>query len=255
MRTAAAALSQQTRSRAPAAVQCALSHAALASRTSSSHHMTMTTPPTSTRCFTTSTKPLFAAAGEQFTIGVPPLGDSITEGTIAELTKSAGDAVNVDDIIAMIETDKVTVDIRSPHSGVIEAYAVEEGSNVEVGDDLVTVTLGEGVKAPAAKPVVAAAPAAEVAAPVAVAVAAMDARAQHGSTRTTAPAIQFRHGANKGAARHTTTSSSSSSDNMFDSAAFHVGVAAVPAQYTDPAWTDAYIAAVDSGGADYGTWN
>ena len=49
---------------------------------------------------------------------VPALGESITEGTIASWAKSEGDSVAADDVIAIVETDKVTVDIKSPHSGV-----------------------------------------------------------------------------------------------------------------------------------------
>lgn len=51
---------------------------------------------------------------------VPALGESISEGTIATLVKKQGDYVNTDDVIALIETDKVTLDIKSPGSGVLE---------------------------------------------------------------------------------------------------------------------------------------
>ena len=50
---------------------------------------------------------------------VPALGESITEGSIAKWVKSIGDKVNVDDVIAIVETDKVTVDIKSVRSGVL----------------------------------------------------------------------------------------------------------------------------------------
>lgn len=43
-----------------------------------------------------------------------------------------GEYVNADDVVAVIETDKVNVDIRSPHSGVITKYFAEEGDTVEV---------------------------------------------------------------------------------------------------------------------------
>ena len=49
---------------------------------------------------------------------VPALGESITEGSIAQWHKSEGDIVNVDDVIAVVETDKVTVDIKSARSGI-----------------------------------------------------------------------------------------------------------------------------------------
>lgn len=46
-----------------------------------------------------------------------------------------GDFVEADEIIARIETDKVTVDITSPESGVIKSYFAAEGDTVEVGAD------------------------------------------------------------------------------------------------------------------------
>ena len=51
------------------------------------------------------------------TVNVPPLGESITEGSIAQWEKAPGDTVNVDDVVAVIETDKVTVDIKSVFGG------------------------------------------------------------------------------------------------------------------------------------------
>lgn len=47
------------------------------------------------------------------------MGESITEGTIASWSKSEGDRVAVDDVIVIVETDKVTVDIKSTHAGVL----------------------------------------------------------------------------------------------------------------------------------------
>ena len=47
-----------------------------------------------------------------------------------------GDYVEADEVVARIETDKVTVDILSKHSGVITKFFAEEGDTVEVGADL-----------------------------------------------------------------------------------------------------------------------
>lgn len=83
------------------------------------------------------------------------MGDSISEGTIEEFVKSRysyrmftifniwlyiflldpGDFVNEDEILARIETDKVTVDIAAPKSGVIVKYMADVGDTVEVGAD------------------------------------------------------------------------------------------------------------------------
>jgi 2-oxoglutarate dehydrogenase E2 component (dihydrolipoamide succinyltransferase) len=111
------------------------------------------------------------AAGPPTDIEVPQMGDSITEGAVAALTKSPGDAVEVDEVIAQIETDKVTIDVRAPAAGVLDAYKVGEGDTVTVGQALATFTPG-GVGAPAkaaAAPAAAApaAPAAPAAAPAA----------------------------------------------------------------------------------------
>jgi 2-oxoglutarate dehydrogenase E2 component (dihydrolipoamide succinyltransferase) len=53
---------------------------------------------------------LMRAFGSQ-TIQVPTMGDSISEGVIEEFVKQPGEFVNADEIVARIETDKVTVDI------------------------------------------------------------------------------------------------------------------------------------------------
>lgn len=70
---------------------------------------------------------------------VPLLGESITEGTIAEWVKSEGDFVAADDVVAIIETDKVNVEIKSPHSGVLtRKFGTDE---VEVGKPLYEIDL------------------------------------------------------------------------------------------------------------------
>jgi Biotin-requiring enzyme len=57
---------------------------------------------------------------------VPALGESITEGSIASWNKSEGDSVAVDDVIVIVETDKVTVDIKSTNAGIFIAKLAEE---------------------------------------------------------------------------------------------------------------------------------
>jgi 2-oxoglutarate dehydrogenase E2 component (dihydrolipoamide succinyltransferase) len=63
------------------------------------------------------------------------MGDSITEGTVQSFVKKVGEFVQADEIVAVIETDKVNVDIRSSHSGVISKYFANEGDTVEVNAD------------------------------------------------------------------------------------------------------------------------
>ncbi len=107
-------------------------------------------------------------------IKVPTLGESITEAVIGKFQKKVGDAVAADEAIAVLETDKVTIDVQAPVAGVIESLAFGEGAKVKIGDVL-------GQIAPGAAPAKAAAPAA---APVAAPVAAAGAPAASGPSVT-----------------------------------------------------------------------
>lgn len=68
-------------------------------------------------------------------IKCPTMGDSITEGTIQEFQAKEGDFVKRDDVVAVIETDKVMVDIRAPADGVIKKFFFGEGDVIEVNAD------------------------------------------------------------------------------------------------------------------------
>ena len=81
-------------------------------------------------------------------VQVPALGESITEGTLAQWLKKPGEAVNADEPIASLETDKVTVDVPSPLTGVLAEQLVKEGDTVEVG--AVIARIDEGAAAEAA---------------------------------------------------------------------------------------------------------
>lgn len=82
---------------------------------------------------------------------------------------AAGEFVEADEIVARIETDKVTVDITSPVAGVIKSYFAAEGDTVEVGADFyeLDTDAAAGSAAPAAPAAPQAAPEAPKAAPVA----------------------------------------------------------------------------------------
>jgi len=66
-------------------------------------------------------------------IVVPVLGESITEATVAKWLKNAGDAVEADEPIVELETDKVNLEVPSPISGVLIEINSKDGSVVEVG--------------------------------------------------------------------------------------------------------------------------
>jgi len=86
-------------------------------------------------------------------MNVPNMGDSISEGTIVEICFKKGEYVNVDDIVAIIETDKVSIDVRASTAGVIEDYHCIVDDTVEVGAKLVSINPdGQAPAGGAAKP-------------------------------------------------------------------------------------------------------
>ncbi len=96
-------------------------------------------------------------------ITVPELGESVTEGTIGEWLKQPGEAVEVDEPIVSLETDKVAVEVPSPVAGVLSELKAEVGDTVEVGTVIASVE--EGASASASAPKSADAPAASAPAP------------------------------------------------------------------------------------------
>lgn len=92
-------------------------------------------------------------------------GESITEGTLVAWTKKVGDFCAKDEVIASIETDKVTVDVKATENGTLAEILAKEDDTVEVGSVLCTMTPGgeapaAGAAAAAPAPSAAAAPAA-----------------------------------------------------------------------------------------------
>ena len=75
-------------------------------------------------------------------IVVPVLGESITEATVAKWLKNPGDAVEADEPIVELETDKVNLEVPSPISGVLTEINSEDGSVVAVGALLGSVSEG-----------------------------------------------------------------------------------------------------------------
>lgn len=84
-------------------------------------------------------------------IRVPTLGESVTEATVGQWFKKPGDSVEEDEPLVELETDKVTVEVPAPRSGVLSEISVKEGETVEVGAVLGSIEEGEGVAA-AVKP-------------------------------------------------------------------------------------------------------
>ena len=90
-------------------------------------------------------------------VKVPVLGESITEATLGQWLKKPGEAVAIDEPIASLETDKVAIEVPSPIAGIMGAYAVEEGTTVNVGAVIGSIDAGTGASAPAPAPAAAAA--------------------------------------------------------------------------------------------------
>jgi pyruvate dehydrogenase E2 component (dihydrolipoamide acetyltransferase) len=70
---------------------------------------------------------------------MPQLGETVTEGTVANWYKKVGDAVKADEPLFDVETDKVTTEIPSISSGVLKEIRVEAGATVPVGTVLAVI--------------------------------------------------------------------------------------------------------------------
>jgi 2-oxoglutarate dehydrogenase E2 component (dihydrolipoamide succinyltransferase) len=99
-------------------------------------------------------------------IRVPTLGESVSEATVGTWFKKVGDTVKADEPLCELETDKVTIEVPAPASGVLSEITANAGDTVEPGGLLGQIS--EGASAGAAAPAaaekvekVAAAPAAE----------------------------------------------------------------------------------------------
>lgn len=82
-------------------------------------------------------------------IKVPTLGESVSEATVAQWLKKEGEAVEADEPIVELETDKVTLEVNAPEAGVISKIIAGEGDNVEV--DAILGEISEGGAANDAK--------------------------------------------------------------------------------------------------------
>ncbi|MGG7516953.1 2-oxoglutarate dehydrogenase complex dihydrolipoyllysine-residue succinyltransferase [Allorhizobium undicola] len=100
-------------------------------------------------------------------IRVPTLGESVSEATVGTWFKKVGDVVKADEPLVELETDKVTVEVPAPASGVLTEIVAQNGETVGLGALLGQIA--EGASAGVSAPAAAAAPAAAPAAPAAAA--------------------------------------------------------------------------------------
>ena len=133
-----------------------------------------------------------------FSVTMPALGESVTEGTVTRWLKNEGDMVAVDEPLLEVSTDKVDTEIPSPVAGILQKIVVAVDSTVAVGAELAVIA--DGASAPqtppptaapvAAAPTPAPAPVAPVTpAPVAAPVAAPASVASSTGTIVTMPAL------------------------------------------------------------------
>ncbi|MGH3431814.1 MAG: biotin/lipoyl-containing protein, partial [Thermocrispum sp.] len=79
-----------------------------------------------------------------FSVTLPELGESVTEGTVTRWLKQEGDSVAVDEPLLEISTDKVDTEVPSPVAGVVSRIVAKEDDTVEVGGELAVIDDGPG---------------------------------------------------------------------------------------------------------------
>ncbi|KAF3774829.1 Dihydrolipoyllysine-residue succinyltransferase component of 2-oxoglutarate dehydrogenase complex 2 [Nymphaea thermarum] len=77
------------------------------------------------------------------------MGESITDGTLATFLKKPGDKVAIDETIAQVETDKVTIDVASPEAGTIQRFVAKEGDTVVPGTKIAIISKSGGAESDA----------------------------------------------------------------------------------------------------------
>ena len=118
-----------------------------------------------------------SASASQFVFKLPDLGEGIVESEIVEWRVQPGDAIEEDQPIADVMTDKATVEVSSPVTGVVDSVACAAGESLAVGAEMIVFDVAEGLgnastaapaTVPAPQPIAVAKPAANSAARAAV---------------------------------------------------------------------------------------
>jgi 2-oxoglutarate dehydrogenase E2 component (dihydrolipoamide succinyltransferase) len=101
------------------------------------------------------------AAADTIDVMVPTLGESVTEATVGTWAKKVGDTVTADEMLVELETDKVSVEVPSPASGIITEILAADGVTVAAGGKLAVIsgTASSAAMAPTATTAPAAPPA------------------------------------------------------------------------------------------------
>ena len=80
-------------------------------------------------------------------IVVPQLGESVTEATVGQWLKKAGDKVSKDEVLVELETDKVSVEVPAPAAGVLAEIVAPEGTTVDATAKLAVISSSGAVVA------------------------------------------------------------------------------------------------------------
>eukprot|EP00457_Paulinella_chromatophora_P009681 gb/GEZN01009752.1/.p2 GENE.gb/GEZN01009752.1/~~gb/GEZN01009752.1/.p2 ORF type:complete len:273 (-),score=18.22 gb/GEZN01009752.1/:345-1163(-) len=195
---------------------------------------------------------------------VPSLGDSITEGTVTDIMIKVGDLVQAEDVVASIETDKVSVDIRSPFGGTVTEVLVSVGDDVPVGASLMNIAVGATggatPTAPAKSAPVKSAPAKSMPKPPTVEPPSMP-KAPPRPTESVAtvsvglrvPSIKFRHGrlnANRVTSLSSPAKSTAAEPTVPQPQATHVTILESSAPLQSRTLSEREIAFINFGGAE-----
>src|SRR3984957_11850114 len=88
-----------------------------------------------------------------FSVQMPALGESVTEGTVTRWLKQEGDTVELDEPLLEVSTDKVDTEIPSPAAGVLTKIVAHEDDTVEIGGELAVIgDAAEGAQGGAEQP-------------------------------------------------------------------------------------------------------
>ncbi|MBD0260416.1 MAG: 2-oxo acid dehydrogenase subunit E2, partial [Cytophagales bacterium] len=77
---------------------------------------------------------------------MPKMGESIMEGTILNWLKKEGDAIEQDESVLEVATDKVDTEVPATHAGVLQKILAEVGQVVEVGKPIALIATGADVR-------------------------------------------------------------------------------------------------------------
>ena len=100
-----------------------------------------------------------------FSVTMPALGESVSEGTVTRWLKAEGDHINVDEPLLEVSTDKVDTEIPSPVAGTLTKILVQIDQTVPVGAALAVISVSEAVAPPVVAPPVVSEPIAKNAVP------------------------------------------------------------------------------------------